>query len=650
MRRLLRSRYGVVWLFSGIFLVLETLVRTVLVAASWSAFDPTPKLLLRIYGRGFLCDAVTALYAVAPFALYALVVPDRIWRSRPHRFLLHCLWILASFVLLFSATAEWYFWGEFASRFNFIAVDYLVYTREVIANIRESYPTAALLALMLALAVLSWLPLRGLLRESFLAKSRLLERGLTSALLVAIPALAYGWLDLADLRIGEDRYATELAGNGLYDFFHAFRTAQIDYDRFYATQAPDESFRQLRALLSEPNAHFTNDDLHSLTREIRYPGEEKRLNVIVVVVESLSAKYLVAYDGDMVGMTPRLDALAKESLVFRHFYATGTRTVRGLEAISLSLPPTPGESIVKRPDNGGLFTIAAPFRERGYTTTFFYGGYGFFDNMNAFFSANGFDVIDRSKLAKDEVTFENAWGVADEDLYRRVVRESRRSFEAGHHFFSLVMTTSNHRPYTYPDGRIDIPSGKGREGALKYTDWAIGDFLEAAQKEPWFKDTLFLIVADHCASSAGRTAIPVEKYRIPFYVYAPAQVEPAVVTTLASQMDVAPTVFGLLRFRYTSKFFGRDLLDSPSSAGRALLSTYQQLGYLKDDKLTVLSPGRRVDVFSVNPESGKEHLMPSAQNQGGIADAISYYQTASYAYVHHLGRWPDEVLETASKR
>jgi phosphoglycerol transferase MdoB-like AlkP superfamily enzyme len=649
MRRLFRTRYGAVWLFVAIFLALQTLVRTVLVAASWHAFDPRLKALARIYGEGLVCDVVTALYAVAPFALYALVVPDRVWRSRPHRFVLHGLWILASFVLLFAATAEWYFWEEFASRFNFIAVDYLIYTREVIANIRESYPAAALLAAMLGVAALAWLPLRGLLRESFSADSRVRERFLTAAVLVAFPAVAYWRLDLSDLRIGQDRYATELAGNGLYDFFHAFRVAQIDYDTFYATHEPDESFRQLRTLLAEPNSHFVSDDLHSLTRDIRYPGEEKRLNVILIVVESLSAKYLAAYDGDSVGTTPRLDALAKESLVFRHFYATGTRTVRGLEALSLSLPPTPGESIVKRPDNGGLFTIAAPFHERGYATTFFYGGNGFFDNMNAFFSANGFDVIDRSSLTKDEVTFENAWGVADEDLYRRVIRESRRSWESRRPFFSLVMTTSNHRPYTYPAGRIDIPSGQGREGALKYTDWAIGDFLEAARQEPWFKDTLFLIVADHCASSSGRTAIPVEKYRIPFYVYAPAQVEPAVVGTLASQMDVAPTLFGLLRFRYASKFFGRDILGSPPSAGRALLSTYQQLGYLKDDKLTVLSPGRRVEVFSVNPETGKERLVPSTQNQGGIADAISYYQTASYAFLHHLVRWPDETVETAAR-
>jgi len=650
MRRLFATRYGAVWLFIAIFLTLQTLVRTVLVAASWNAFDPTPRLLARIYGAGLLWDGVTVLYATAPFALYAFFVPDWVWRSRPHRFALHGLWILASFVLLFAATAEWLFWQEFASRFNFIAVDYLVYTREVIANVRESYPAAGLLAGMLGVAALSWLPLRGLLNQSFSAHSRLRERFVTTALLVAIAGFAYWQIDLTNLRISTDRYATELASNGLYDFFHAFRVAQIEYDTFYATHDQDESFRQLRTLLAEPNSHFVSDDLHSLTREIRYQGEEKRLNVIVIVVESLSAKYLAAYDGDSVGMTPRLDALAKDSLVFRHFYATGTRTVRGLEAISLSLPPTPGESIVKRPNNGGLFTIAAPFHERGYATTFFYGGHGFFDNMNAFFSANGFDVIDRSSFGKDEVTFENAWGVADEDLYRRVIRESRQSWEAGRRFFSLVMTTSNHRPYTYPEGRIDIPSGQGREGALKYTDWALGDFLEAAHKEPWFSETLFLIVADHCASSAGRTAIPVEKYRIPLYVYAPAQVEPGVVGTLASQMDVAPTLLGLLRFRYASKFFGRDILDSQPSAGRALLSTYQQLGYLKDEKLTVLSPGRRIEVFSVNPETGKERRVPNAQNQDGIADAISYYQTASYAFLHRLVRWPDEALQTAARR
>jgi len=650
MRPALATRYGAVWLFIAIFLTLQTLVRMVLVAASWRAFDPTPLLVAHILGAGLLWDGVTVLYAVAPFALYSLLVPDRIWRSRPHRFVLHGLWILASFVLLFAATAEWYFWEEFASRFNFIAVDYLIYTREVIANIRESYPASALLVGMLGLAVLSWLPLRGILNQSFSAQSRLPGRFATTAALLAIPVCAYWRVDLTNQRIGENRYATELANNGLYDLFHAFRAAEIDYETFYPAREPDDSFRRLRALIAEPSSQFVSDDPRSLTREIRFQGKERRLNVLLIVVESLSAKYLAAYDGDSVGMTPRLDALAQHSLVFRHFYATGTRTVRGLEALSLSLPPTPGESIVKRPHNGGLFTIAAPFRERGYTTEFFYGGYGFFDNMNAFFSANGFEVIDRSSFRKDEVTFENAWGMADEDLYRRVIRESRHSWDSGRRFFSMVMTTSNHRPYTYPEGRIDIPSGKGREGSLKYTDWALGDFLEAARREPWFSETVFVIVADHCASSAGRTAIPVEKYRIPLYVYAPAQVEPGVVETVASQIDVAPTLLGLLRFRYASKFFGRDVLDSPSSAGRALLSTYQQLGYLKDGTLTVLSPGRRIEVFSVNPETGKERPVPNAQNQTVIADAISYYQTASYALLHGLIRWPDEALRTAASR
>ena len=176
MRRLFATRYGAVWLFIAVFLGLQTLVRVLLVAVSWNAFDPRLKVLGRIFATGLVWDSVTALYAAAPFALYALFVPDRVWRSRPHRMALHGLWILASFVLLFAATAEWYFWEEFASRFNFIAVDYLVYTREVIANIRESYPTAALLVAMLGVAGLLWLPVRGLLDQSFRAPSRLRAR------------------------------------------------------------------------------------------------------------------------------------------------------------------------------------------------------------------------------------------------------------------------------------------------------------------------------------------------------------------------------------------------------------------------------------------------------------------------------------------
>ena len=150
-------------------------------------------------------------------------------------------------------------------------------------------------------------------------------------------------------------------------------------------------------------------------------------------------------------------------MLFTRLYATGTRTVRGLEALALSLPPTPGHSVVKRPNNENLHTIGEVFADKGYEPIYLYGGYGYFDNMEHFFGSNGYTFIDRSAIAdKADIHYENIWGVADEDLFTLTLRELDKRHAAGRPFFAHVMTTSNHRPFTYPAGRVDIAAGHRR--------------------------------------------------------------------------------------------------------------------------------------------------------------------------------------------
>jgi phosphoglycerol transferase MdoB-like AlkP superfamily enzyme len=273
-------------------------------------------------------------------------------------------------------------------------------------------------------------------------------------------------------------------------------------------------------------------------------------------------------------------------------------------------------------------------RGRGYDTKFVYAGYGYFDDMNRFFAGNGFDVVDRTDFSSGEVTFSNVWGVCDEDLFGRVIRESGRSHEAGRPFFTMVMTTSNHRPFTYPDGKIDIPSHTGRKGGVKYADYALGRFLERAAREPWFDDTLFVVVADHCAGSAGKTGLPVRKYEIPMLVFSPKHVRPGRVERVASQVDVAPTVLGMLGGRYRTRFFGKDLLAPVPPPERAFLSTYQKLGYLEGDRLVVLEPGRKVEAYSVRPSDGR--MAPAVVPERLVDTALAYYQGANILYKGHI--------------
>jgi len=316
-------------------------------------------------------------------------------------------------------------------------------------------------------------------------------------------------------------------------------------------------------------------------------------------------------------------------MLFTRLYATGTRTVRGLEALTLSAPPIPGHSIVKRPDNDRLFSLGEVFRQRGYEPLYLYGGYAYFDNMEAFFSGNGYTVIDRTALKPEEITFENIWGVADEDLFRLATGELDKRHAARKPFFAHIMTVSNHRPFAYPAGRIDVPSGTSREGAVKYTDFAVGRFIDDARAKPWFDRTLFVIVADHTHKGRGRTELPPENYHIPLIIYAPGQVAPRRIDTIASQIDVGPTILGMLDVSYRSRFFGHDILREGANQPRALLANYQTVGYYRDGVVVELKPKRRYRI--VDAATGRERA-EDALSARLMDEAISYYQVASRAY------------------
>ncbi len=625
-RALFPGRLGALRVVLIVFVGFNALVRVGLALFEGDVSMLAPWRILPALAIGVAFDVGVATYFLAPLALLLWAWPDRFeggLRSAVPAVLLPFA-VLVAFV----GAAELVFWNEFAARFNFIAVDYLVYTSEVIGNIRESYDLPPIFAGIAAVALVVWLALVRGVRRALVpgtAASRVRPAVVVAWLLA--PALSYALLDARYQEFSPNARLNELAGDGYFDFAHAFWENEIDYERFYPILPPERARAELAADLAPPSDGRSQ---RPFEREIRSRGPERKLNVVLVSVESLSAEFLGAF-GDRRGLTPNLDRLAAQGLLFTQVYATGTRTVRGLEALALSVPPTPGHSIVKRPDNAHLFTAGEVFREKGYESLYVYGGYGYFDNMNAFFGANGYTVVDRTALSSDQIHYENIWGVADEDLFDLAVREIDRRHAAGKRFFAHVMTTSNHRPFTYPPGRIDIPPKTGREGGVKYTDWAIGHFIEEARKRPWFGDTLFVVVADHTHRGRGRTDLPIENYHVPLVVYAPRHVEPGRVDTVSSQIDVAPTIFGLLGFTYRSKFFGHDILRDGPSHPRALMANYQTVGLYEDGLVVELKPNRRWRI--VDAVTGEERPL-DARGQKLLDEAVSYYQVASHAYAH----------------
>lgn len=636
----LRGRYAVLHAFMLFFLLASLAMRMVLYL---SVHQPelSALALFGVFAKGFVYDTGVALFMVLFYSTYLLLLPQRIVKTYFNY--IGSYFIVSVMVSIFSFFAEFTFWQEFESRFNFIAVDYLVYTFEVVNNINESYPLPYLISgvFIITIAIVYLFRRRGYFRESFGSRSRFKNRLFHFAILVLLIASYSLVVDNSWAEKTTNRYQGELSKAGIYSFFSAFRNNELAYDQFYPVVDIKNAFSILRNKLNEEDTEFEDNPL-SIKRKVSHQGTVWQPNLVMVVVESLSADFMEKF-GNKQELTPVLDSIAKNGIVFSRMYATGTRTVRGMEALSLAVPPTPGNSIVRRKNNGGLSTIGNIFRQKGYRTTFFYGGDGYFDNMNQYFGNNGFDIVDRGgritagdnykgkrTILKDsEVSFENAWGVSDGDLFSCVIRDADRKAATGERFYNFVMTTSNHRPFTYPEGKIDIPSGSGREGAVKYSDYAIGEFLAKAAKRPWFKNTVFVFVGDHCASSAGKNEIDIAKYHVPAIIYNLNGKGTGQFDQMCSQIDLYPTLFGLLNWSYESNNYGQDIRDK-GYVPRALLATYQKLGYMKRDSLVILSPNGKPETFIYDWLNNGQK--PAKVSPSLLDEAIASYQTAYYLF------------------
>ncbi|WP_437397650.1 LTA synthase family protein [Flagellimonas lutimaris] len=644
------SRLALLRAFALIFLGLSLLVRVVFLIWDFHETDTGILSLFWTFLVGFVFDVATLSFFVAPYLVYLALVAEKWHGSLVDRILTYFGFFLGLVIIYFSFFGELTFWDEFHRRYNFIAVDYLIYTYEVVRNINESYPLPLLIGTLLVLVTLTFLALSklGVFQRTFSHGTNFRQRTLPALPWILLMVLSLSYLANEQADWSGNRYNNELSKAGIYSFFAAFRNNELPYPEFYWTMDDKKAFSQVKKELTQDGVSFAHPTEKDILRTI-VPTDSSasvaKPNVIFICIESLSGKFLRSF-GNEKGITPVLDSLAGESLFFTNLYATGTRTVRGMEAITLSIPPTPGRSIVKRLDNTGLFTIGEVFRQQGYERNFFYGGDGYFDNMNSFFGGNGFNIVDRGRgflldkkvhtkrtnIDDDEVTFENAWGVCDADIYNKVLKEADLAHSGNRPFFDFVMTTSNHKPYTYPEGKIDIPSGTGRDGAVKYTDFAIGDFLRKAKEKPWFKNTVFVIMSDHCASSAGRWELDVQNYRIPAMILNLSEGQAQKIDTQCSQIDMFPTLFGLLGWEYSSNLFGKDVLKMNPDEGRAFIGNYRKLGLLQGNRLMVLGDQKNANGYLWDPFDNSLKSVPS--DTSFLERTVSWYQVADYLYTH----------------
>jgi phosphoglycerol transferase MdoB-like AlkP superfamily enzyme len=628
LKALFQSRYASIPVIILVYVGLSMALRIGLMVYEGNSQLLPPTVCAEILMIGVIYDLAAVSWMLIPFMLNAFFWPVSDRGRRLHAWSTSILLSAGLGAVLFGLVAEVLFWNEFSARFNFIAVDYLVYTREVLGNIEQSYPLgwifSGLAAVALIMIVVIVPPVWRLAKRQSPTWKR---RGLITIGYACVPIAGFFLLTEAPHQILENPLQRELASNGPYSLFRAFRNNDLSYDRFYATLPEGEIATVLKGELEEAKLGGTEEaGPNGFSHRVSTIGPMVKKNVILVSIESLGSDYVESFGG-REGLTPNLTALTRDSLTVQNLYATGLRTVRGLEAITLSVPPTPGRAVPIRERNKGMLSLGSVLKSNGYDAMYLYGGYSFFDNMKDFFTGAGYEVLDRTDISSDHIHHETIWGVSDEDLFDFALTQFDARAQSGTPFFGHIMTTSNHRPYTYPDGRIDIPSKSGRDGAVKYTDWAIGDFLAKARTKPWFKDTVFVFLADHTSHGRGRTDLPPENYRIPMWIYAPGFIAPKRIDWITSQIDVAPTLLGLLNIPYDSSFFGQDILHSGQTHQRAFMANYLTVGYMEDGLVVSLGPNQRVRVQRADDGSAVDLTDPAARNL--VREAISYYQSAS---------------------
>lgn len=565
-----------------------------------------------LQGLRFDLVALGQVLLLPLFLAPLLATTRRTWRGSLCALRLALCAFLALFFFLEISTPS--FVAEYDTRPNYLFVEYLRYPREVLSTLWGEYPLQLVLAALAVPAV--FLGMRGLFKRVGglqgplrpLPAAGLALAGPLVCVAAARSTFEHRPVNPSTVCFSSDPLVNALPLNSTYSTAYAIYEMRKLEDEGIAPYGDLPAERVLE--LVRDDAGLTAADcgdpaiptlhLHEPTRP-----RERPLNLVIVLEESLGAEFVGSMGG--LPLTPRLDELRTQGLDLARLYATGTRSVRGIEAVVTGFFPTPAQSVVKLPrSQRGFFTLAELLRRQGYETSFLYGGEAHFDNMGRFFTGNGFEhVVDHTDF--DDPLFEGSWGVCDQDLFRRAHAE----FEAkgDRPFFSLVFTTSNHSPWDFPSEGVELyeEPAATRNNAVRYADHALGEFFDLARGSSYWDETVFLVVADHNSRVYGAEVVPVERFHVPC-VFLGGHVAPERVDTLASQVDLIPTALSLIGVEAEHPALGRDLTDPAVRArpGRAILQYDRTHLYLTDTAAVAHRPGLPPAAFAVEGEHLRE--------------------------------------------
>ncbi|KKO44865.1 sulfatase [Arsukibacterium ikkense] len=599
--------------------------------------------------QGIRADLILAgLWLSIPLLLAPLLAHQAsftVWRYFSHG------WVLLGLCLvIFIEVSTPQFILQYDIRPNRLYIEYLKYPKEVFSTLWQGY-RAMLLGGVAVTALLLWLLNRVFIRvtataQPYPAKTFWLSWPLVLLLVFAAvrSTTEHRPANPALFAITSDALVNSLIINSpysvlyaLYSMKHEARSSEI-----YGKLADDE---MLRLALDWPwlkQAIFHDPELPTLHQHEASVQRDKPLNLVIILQESLGATFVASLGG--VPVTPELEKLKHDGWWFEQMYATGTRSVRGIEAVISGFMPTPAQSVVKLSlSQQHFYTLGSTLSQLGYNTSFIYGGEAHFDNMRSFFTGNGINqIIDLPQMANP--VFVGSWGASDEDLFTAAASHLADMHQQQKPFFSLVFTSSNHTPFEFPDGRIELHEQPKQtaNNAVKYADFALGKFIAHARQQGYWQDTLFLIVADHDNRVYGSNLVPVEKFHIPALILG-ADVAPKRIKPVASQIDLAPTLLSLMGISGQTPLTGRDFSKDDSSPGRALMQFDQYFALMEQQQLTILRPGQPAVSARYHLQQKQLVLSEQAPNAVQVKHTLAQVLLPSYLYrqqQYHLASQP----------
>lgn len=541
------------------------------------------------------------------------------------------------------------FINQYDVRPNRLYIEYLDYPQEVFSMLVHGHLFAMLSTLLLAslTSVYSYrLLCRAFTQPPSLKKASnlpILMAALIICLFAARGTLNHRPLNPALVYFSQDSLINSLVLNSTYSVAFALKNMgnEKSASNLYGTMSRQKIIDTVKK--ASYRKQFVAGNIPTLAHNKPFVSGVKK-NLVIILEESLGARFVGELGG--LDITPELDKLYQQGWGFDNLYATGTRSVRGIEAITTGFTPSPSRSVVKlSKSQHNFFSLADVLSQEGYKTQFIYGGESHFDNMKSFFLGNGFnDIVDINHIENPQ--FISSWGVSDEDLFNQADKELTKLSNSTEPFFSLVFTSSNHDPFDIPQGKVSLPKGHNPENykrdlAIKYADYALGKFINKAKTQSYWENTVFLVVADHDVRVFGSEPVPLKSFHIPAVVLN-SDMKSKRDPRLVSQIDLPVTLMSLLGVDQATPMLGFDLTKS-YPVERAMMQYYDNFAYLENDRAVILMPNQQTSYWRYNKQTKIQEKNEQLNVDQTLAEkALAHVLFSNLAYTEQLYRLVDK--------